>query len=69
MTDDLAPAALLELIDTNDVVQRFDVRSIRTSELTVQITSAYPGTWFGDREPFIELALEGISFVSRVAPG
>ena len=44
------------------------VRSLRTSWLTITITSSYPGEAYEGREPFSELALQEIEFFGRVAP-
>jgi len=66
--DDLSQATIDELDDTNAEPQRIQIRSLRTSSLTVTITSAYPGTSFDGKEPFPELALQGIQFFGRTAP-
>ena len=66
--DDLAQATIRELDDTNTEPQRIQIRSLRTSSLTVTVTSAYPGTSFDGKEPFPELALQGIQFFGRTAP-
>lgn len=66
--DDLAQATIRELDDTNTEPQRIQIRSLRTSSLTVTVTSAYPGTSFDGKEPFPELALQGVQFFGRTAP-
>ena len=66
--DDLAQTTIVELDDTNDEPQRIQIRSLRTSSVTMTITSAYPGTSFEGKEPFQELALQAIQFFGRVAP-
>jgi hypothetical protein len=66
--DDLSQATIVELDDTNTEPQRIQIRSLRTSSLTVTITSAYPGTSFDGKESFPELALQGIQFFGRTAP-
>lgn len=66
--DDLSQATIDELDDTNSEPQRIQIRSLRTSSLTITITSAYPGTSFGGQEPFNELALQEIQFFGRTAP-
>jgi hypothetical protein len=66
--DDLSQATIVELDDTNAEPQRVQIRSLRTSSLTVTITSAYPGTSFDGKEPFPELALQGVQFFGRTAP-
>lgn len=66
--DDLAQATITELDNTNAEPQRIQIRSLRTSSLTMTITSAYPGTSFEGKEPFQELALQEIQFFGRVAP-
>jgi hypothetical protein len=66
--DDLSQATIDELDDTNAEPQRIQIRSLRTSSLTLKITSAYIGTSFEGNEPFTELALQQIQFFGRVAP-
>jgi hypothetical protein len=66
--DDLAQTTIVELDDTNEEPQRIQIRSLRTSSVTMTITSAYPGTSFEGKEPFLELALQEIQFFGRVAP-
>lgn len=66
--DDLSQATIDELDDTNAEPQRIQIRSLRTSSLTIKITSAYPGTSFDGKEPFTELALQEIQFFGRTAP-
>jgi hypothetical protein len=65
--DDLPQATIAELADTNEP-QRFRLHSLRTSRLTITITSAYPGWIFEGHEPFDELALAEVEFFGRVAP-
>lgn len=65
--DDLPQATVEELLDTNEP-QRVQIRSLRTSSLTLRITSAYPGQSFDGREPFRELAAQEITFYGRVSP-
>jgi hypothetical protein len=65
--DDVSQATIAELPDSQ-APQRVQVRSLRTSRLTVTITSAYPGEAYEGREPFFELALQEIEFFGRVAP-
>jgi len=65
--DDLPQSTIAELEDSNEP-QRVPVRSLRTSILTITITSAYPGQVYDEREPFYELALQEIEFFGRVAP-
>jgi len=66
--DDLSQATIDELDDTNSEPQRIQIRSLRTSSLTIKITSAYPGTVWDGKEPFTELALQEIQFFGRTAP-
>ena len=66
--DDLSQATILEIDDTNTEPQRVQIRSLRTSSLTITITSAYPGTSFDGKEPFTELALQEIQFFGRTTP-
>jgi len=66
--DDLSQSTIVELDDTNSEPQRIQIRSLRTSSLTITITSAYPGTSFDGKEPFTELALQEIQFFGRTAP-
>ena len=67
LIDDLPQAAVTDLDDTSDP-QRVSIRSLRTSSLTIRITSAYPGQSFEGREPFPELAIQEITFFGRAAP-
>jgi hypothetical protein len=66
-TDDLVQSTIVELEDTN-APQKIQVGSIRTSSLTITITSAYPGQTFEGKEPFRELAMQQITFYGRVSP-
>jgi len=66
-TDDLVQATIIELEDTNEP-QKVQIRSIRTSSLTIKITSAYPGQTYEGKEPFRELAMQAITFYGRVSP-
>lgn len=66
--DDLAQSTIIELDDSNAEPQRIQIRSLRTSSLTITITSAYPGASFDGKEPFTELALQDVAFFGRVAP-
>jgi len=65
--DDLPQATIAELEDTNEP-QRVQLRSLRTSSVTITITSAYPGQTYEGKEPFKELALQEIAFYGRVSP-
>lgn len=65
--DDLPQATVTELDDTNEP-QRVQIRSLRTSSLTLRVTSAYPGQSFEGKEPFRELAAQEITFFGRVSP-
>jgi hypothetical protein len=65
--DDLPQATIAELDDTNEP-QRVQLHSLRTSRLTITITSAYPGWIFEGKEPFSELALAELTAWGRVAP-
>jgi hypothetical protein len=66
-TDDLIQSTIIELDDTNEP-QKVQIGSIRTSSLTITITSAYPGQTFEGKEPFPELAMQQITFYGRVSP-
>lgn len=66
--DDLSQSTIVELDDTNAEPQRVQIRSLRTSSLTITITSAYPGASIDGKEPFTELALQDVQFYGRVAP-
>ncbi len=66
--DDLSQATIVELDDTNDEPHRIQIRSLRTSSLTMTITSAHPGMSFEGQEPFTELALQEVQFFGRTAP-
>ncbi|HSG80016.1 MAG TPA: hypothetical protein VLD62_10585 [Acidimicrobiia bacterium] len=65
--DDLQQATVTELDDSNEP-QRIQLRSLRTSSVTIKVDSAYPGQTFDGREPFRELAAQEILFYGRVAP-
>lgn len=65
--DDLVQATIADLDDTNEP-QRVQLRSLRTSSVTITITSAYPGQTYEGREPFPELAAQRILFYGRVSP-
>ena len=65
--DDLPQAVITELEDTN-APQRVQLRSLRTSRLTITITSAYPGEAYEGHEPFFELALAELTAWGRLAP-
>ncbi|MFH1331274.1 MAG: hypothetical protein ABIJ48_11555 [Actinomycetota bacterium] len=65
--DDLPQAKIADLDDTNEP-QRVQLRSLRTSSVTITITSAYPGQTYEGREPFPELAAQEIAFYGRVSP-
>jgi hypothetical protein len=65
--DDLPQSTIATLEDSNEP-QRVQVRSLRTSSVTITITSASPGQTYEGREPFRELALQEIAFYGRVSP-
>lgn len=67
LIDDLPQATVVDLDDTQDS-QRIQIRSLRTSSLTIRMTSAYPGQSFEGREPFPELAIQEITFFGRASP-
>lgn len=67
LVDDLEQAIVEELDDSNQP-QKIQVGSIRTSSLTIRITSAYPGQSYQGREPFPELALQELNFFGRPTP-
>lgn len=66
-TDDLFQSVIVELDDTNEP-QKVQIGSLRTSSLTIKITSNYPGQTFEGKEPFPELAMQQVTFYGRVAP-
>jgi hypothetical protein len=66
-TDDIVQSIIVELDDTN-APQKVQIGSIRTSSLTITITSAYPGQTFEGKEPFTELAMQQITFYGRISP-
>ncbi len=65
--DDLFQTTVAELQDLREP-QSIRVPSLRTSRLTIAVTSAYPGQAYEGREPFSELVLAEIEFRGRVAP-
>jgi hypothetical protein len=69
LVDDLTQATVATLDDSNDQPQQVEIRSLRTSSLTIRITSAYPGQSYEGKEPFPELAAQDISFYGRPTPG
>ncbi|MBN2114069.1 MAG: hypothetical protein JW785_08080, partial [Acidimicrobiia bacterium] len=66
--DDAPEPVFLQLLDSREP-QGFMVPSLQTTYLMIRVTGAYPGERWGDREPFLELALGEIEFSGRVAPG
>ena len=66
-TDDIVQSIIVELDDTNQP-QKIQIGSIRTSSLTIKITSVYPGQTYEGKEPFTELAMQQITFYGRVSP-
>jgi hypothetical protein len=67
VVDDLPQATIAELEDTNEP-QRVQLRSLRTSSVTITITRAIPGQTYEGKEPFPELALKEVAFYGRVSP-
>jgi hypothetical protein len=67
VVDDLPTADIVELMDSNEP-QKIQPRSLRTSRLTLTITSAYPGETWEDQPPYKELAVQEIVFYGRVSP-
>ena len=65
--DDLTQTIVTELDDSNDP-QRIDIRSLRTSSLSIRITSAYPGSTCDGKEPFLEMATQDVFFYGRPTP-
>jgi len=65
--DDLPQATIADLKNDNDP-QRVQLRSLRTSSVTITITSAHPGQTYEGKEPFRELALQEIAFYGRISP-
>ncbi|MEK7251973.1 MAG: discoidin domain-containing protein [Actinomycetota bacterium] len=68
LVDDLTQTTVKELDDSRDP-QRVDIRSLRTSSLTIRITSGYPGQICDDREAFLEMAAQDVFFYGRPTPG
>jgi hypothetical protein len=66
--DDLTQTIVKELDDSRDP-QRIDIRSLRTSSLTIRITSGYPGSTCDSKEPFVEMAAQDVYFFGRPTPG
>jgi len=65
--DDLPTATIEELADTSEL-QRISLRSLRTSQVRITITSAHPGETWNDNAPYPELAVQEIQFYGRVSP-
>lgn len=68
LIDDLTQTIVKELDDSRDP-QRIDIRSLRTSSLSIRITSGYPGQTCEGKEPFPEMAAQDIYFYGRPTPG
>jgi hypothetical protein len=66
IVDDLAVELSYQLDDDN-AAQRFQVQSVRTRVVTLEVTSTYAAEPSGDRPPFNELALADVRFFGRVA--
>jgi len=66
-TDDIQQSIFIELDDTNEP-QKIQIGSIRTSSLTIKITSNYPGQTYEGKEPYPELAMQQTSFYGRISP-
>ncbi|MBU1866827.1 MAG: hypothetical protein KKE89_10460, partial [Actinobacteria bacterium] len=66
-TDDIVQSIIWEFDDTNQP-QKVQIGSIRTSSLTITITSSYPGQTFEGKEPYTELAMQQITFYGRISP-
>lgn len=68
LVDDLTQATVQELDDSRDP-QRIQVRSLRTSSLTLRVTSGYNAQSCEGNEPYTELAAQDIYFYGRETPG
>lgn len=66
--DDLTQTIVTELEDSRDL-QRVDIRSLRTSSLSIRITSGYPGQTCDGKEAFPEMAAQDVYFYGRPTPG
>lgn len=66
--DDLTQTIVTELEDSRDL-QRVDIRSLRTSSLSIRITSGYPGQTCDGKEAFLEMAAQDVYFYGRPTPG
>jgi hypothetical protein len=64
---DLTQQIIVDLENTMEP-QRVELRGIRTSNLTIKITSAYIGETWNGSEPYRELAMQEIEFYGRVSP-
>ncbi len=62
------PQAFIEELENTTEPQRIQLSGIRTSNLTITITSAYPGETWNGNAPYPELALQEIEFYGRVSP-
>lgn len=65
--DDLQQRLVDDLDDTAEP-QKIEVRSLRTTRLTLTITSAYAGQTYDGQEPYRELAVQEITFFGRPVP-
>jgi hypothetical protein len=68
LVDDLTQTTIKELEDSQEP-QRIVIGSLRTSSLTLRVTSAFPGQSCEGDEPFTELAAEDVFFYGRATPG
>lgn len=68
LVDDLTQATVTTLDDSRDL-QRVSIRSLRTSSLSIRITSGYNAQSCDGNEPFPELAAQDIFFFGRETPG
>ena len=66
--DDLTQTIVAELEDSRDP-QRIAIRSLRTSSLSIRITSGYPGQTCDGKEAFLEMAAQDVEFYGRPTPG
>lgn len=66
--DDRPQLHITNLADSQET-QEVRLNSMRTSRVTITITSAYPGISYEGQEPFNELAVQSITFWGRPTPG
>jgi hypothetical protein len=66
--DDLPTSATIESLADTQEPQTVEIPSVRTTQVTIRVSSTYPAETFNDKPPFDELALQEVKFFGRVSP-